>query len=674
MKDPQHSISPIRHRFIKEGGPLSFRWVIGGLVFVALSGVAVWLLPFSAGSQMTVLFHTALGLAVTAPLTLWQLSHWLAARRAPRRIRKISAYTGFWLLATSCVSGLIITYQALGALRVAPYWHSIHLWTGIFALPFLAHHLYPPSSAESLSDGMSLPRGSGEDYGPARRRMWRRATGVSVGLLLLLVVATLAYHKPFYESYHPSAKYENAAGVSPFAPSFASTENGRPIAPQILSNSDSCGVSGCHTAIYREWLASAHRWSAEDEFFQAVRSATTEVQGIEATEKCAGCHEPVSLLGGYNDPTLGQSAPGYKHGDSCLICHGVRHVDERGIGSYEVGVPRAYLYEYSDNRYGSIVTSFLIRAYPAQHDRDYDLKLVRQPESCAPCHKEFDVIDKRLGRVQVETQYDDWKQGQWNTDSDVSRRLRCQQCHMYFTNASDAADADPYDLEIGLGLKHRNHWFAAGNQFMPEVLHSPDATGQVSRVTRWLQGDRIVPEAANAWPPGPIVALKIEAQPSMRRGSTTKVRVTLTNRKVGHSFPTGPLNIGRAWIELDVLDSNGREVFHSGRLDPENHIEAGSFVLKPLAITTEGKEIMMADLWHPLGPKFRPAILPGHSETYDYHFKIPENATGPLKISARLRYRKANQFFMDSVYTKHHREAAITDVSSEKLLVAIDRR
>lgn len=667
MKNREHLPYPTQHRFINEDGPLGFGWVVGGLIFVALTGVGVWLLPFSIGAQITVLLHTLLGLAVLVPLTLWQLSHWLATRKAPRCLRKTCAYAGLWLLATSSASGLIITYQALFTLHVWHSWEMVHLWSSLLALPLLAYHLYPHAYAQFPSD-----RPSG-DYALARRRMWKRAAGASLGLLLLLAVATLAYHGPSYQTYEPPAKYQSINGASFFSPSLATTETGRPVAPQILSNSNSCGVSGCHAAIYQEWLASAHRWCAEDELFQAVRSATTEVQGIEATEKCGGCHDPVSLLAGYKDPTLGRSAPGYRHGDSCLVCHAVRHVDERGIGSYEIGVPKPYLYEYSSSSYAGIVSGFLIRAYLGQHDRDYDLKLVRQAESCAPCHKEFDVIDKRLGPVQVETQYDDWKRGKWNADPDASRRLRCQQCHMYYETASRRAEADPYDLEVGLGLKHRNHYFAAGNQFMPDALASPGAAGQIHRVDQWLRGDRVVRELGTTWPRGPIVALQIQGPPSVRPGEVMQVQVLLANNKVGHSFPTGPLNIGRAWIEMKVLDNTSREIFHSGGLDPDNHVEAGSFILKPLAITTEGREIMMADLWHPVGPKFRPAILPGHSETYDYQLRVPGNVEGPLVVRARLRYRKANQFFMDSVYTGRHREAPITDISSGRLEVAVKR-
>lgn len=644
-------------------------WVIGILAFVALSGVAVWVLPFSVGAQTSVLFHTLFGLTLLIPFARWQLSHWLATREAPRSFRKTCAYTGFWLLAASCVSGLIVTLQALFALRVQGIWDRLHLGSGILALPFLAYHVYPARSRQAvLETGVA----AAADASVAPRRMWIRATTVSLALIALVVIATLlAYRTPPYDRYVPQPTYQSASVGGPFSPSFATTTTGKPVSPAILANSASCGSSGCHTAIYQEWLASAHHWSAADQFFEAVRSATTDVQGLAATEKCAACHEPVALLAGYKNPRIGAAAPGYHEGDSCVVCHDVRRVDARGIGSYEIGVPKPYLYEYSGNTYASAVAHFLIRAYPRQHDSDYDLKLVRLAESCAPCHKEWDVIDKSVGPVEVETQYDDWRRGKWNTDPDVSDRLRCQQCHMYYVRASQASAADPYDLKIGLALRYRNHYFAAGNQFMPKQLGAPDASAQVERVNQWLQGRKDVPEISPAWPHGPIVSLGIKAPSSVERGTVTLVQVALTNNKVGHSFPTGPLNIGRAWIELEIVDSAGHEIFHSGKLDAQNHIEAGSYILKPLAITTDSREIVMADLWHPTGPLYRPAILPGQSQGFAYQAQIPEGAQGPLRVIARLRYCKANQFFMDSVYTDVHREAPITDISSSQITIEV---
>jgi len=670
MKNGKEWASPIRHAFISERGILGFAWVGGALLFVAISGLLIWALPFSVSAQMAVLFHTVLGLLVLLPFALWQLSHWLATRKKPRTARKISAYAGFWLLAVSTVAGIVITYQALFEIVIGHLWATLHLWSGVLAVPFLVYHALPHKQ-ESVAANGPLALVSPADYGPARRHTWKRAFGGAVALCVLLVAGTLAYRAPSFKNYRPPESFKPAPGPNPFAPSRAETETGGPVAPQTIANSRACGASGCHTVIYNEWRASAHRWSEEDQFFQEVRSATTEVQGIKSTEKCGGCHAPVSLLSGYQDPRLGKDIPGYEEGDSCIVCHAVRHVDERGIGSYVLGIPKPYLCEHIDAPYAAFVNHFLIRVYPAQHDRDYNLKIARQAESCAPCHKEFDVVGKYPGLLQVETQYDDWKHNKWNTDPNTAQRLRCQQCHMYDESVAHRAQADPYDLKVGLGLKYRSHRFAAANQFMPLALGSPGAAEQVRDVKKWLTGERLVPEIQKVWPRGPIVPIEIKVPASAEQGEMIGLQVVLTNKKVGHSFPTGPLNVVRVWIELDVRDHAGQEIFHSGGLDRENHVEPGSYVLRPIAITESGQSIMTPDIWHPKGPNYRPAIPPGKTESFEYRFPVPRGVTGPLMVKTRLRYRKANQFFMDAVYPHQHREAPTTDISSDFAQISV---
>jgi hypothetical protein len=608
------------------------------------------------------------------------MRHWRANRKAPRSVSKLSAYVGFWVLAGNFITGLIVTYQAIFGSLSSHFWIAVHRWTGILVVPFLAFHVFPGSPTSLLAQEGS--RGGGYSEPPhssllnqggrsARRSMWMWSFGSAALLLTVLIGASAFYRPTSIADYTPPASFRSAPGPNPFAPSNARTENGRPLPPEVISDSRACGAPGCHATIYEEWRASAHRWSEEDQFFQAVRSATTEVQGIRATQKCGGCHAPVSMLSGYKDPTLERATSGYAEGDSCVICHAVREVDERGIGSYVLGIPRAYLYEHSATPYASFINHFLIRVYPMEHDRDYDLKIARDTESCAPCHKEYDVVGKYPGLLEVETQYDDWKTHKWNTDRDVTRRLRCQQCHMYLERAGARRLADPYDLSVGHGLEYHNHRFAAANQYMPSALSSPGAEEQTRNVNEWLRGKTEVSEIQNVWPHGAVIPIKIEAPTSVRAGSDLEVRVVLTNSKAGHSFPTGPLNIVRVWIELEVYDKAGKKVFHSGELDAENHVEAGSYILRPIALTESGHAILTPDIWHPQGPQFRPAINPGESASFDYRFPVPRAIPGPLVVRARLRYRKANQYFMNEVYDPEHREAPVTDLSSASGEVAV---
>jgi hypothetical protein len=672
-RDKADSPVPIRHAFISETSVLGFAWIGGVLIFVALSGLAVWLLPFSVPSQVTVFMHTAVGLALVIPLTLWQLSHWLASRKAPRCFRKICAYAGIWTMAATTITGLVLGWQAVFSLAISHAWDRIHLWTGIAALPFLAYHAYPHANKPAWTQPGETSL-EALDVRPARRRVW---AGVSAGagtLIAATLVLAMAYrvYAPDFSHYALPAGYNLPYGSNPFAPSMARTDTGGPIAPELLAGSASCGEAGCHATIYQEWVADSHRWSSEDKFFQAVQGAMMQQEGAPATRYCAGCHDPVSLLSAYKNASNSIEAPGFKEGSSCVVCHAMRRVDVQGNGNYIWKAPAPYLFEYAGTRSANAVTHFLIRAYPRQHDLDYDLALDKQPASCGACHKQF--IDKQInhvGWVQLQNQYDDWKHGKWNADPGPARRLRCQDCHMYYSNAPTIAESDPYDFKIGLGTRHRNHWFAAGNQAMPEMINSPDAAGQTQRAIEWIRGEKYVPEIANVWPTGPVIPIKIVASEPFRPGGSAEFRVVLSNNKAGHSFPTGPLDLIRAWAEVVVSDSSGKVLFHSGELTPDNHVEPGTFVLKAEGVNSAGEEIVRHDLWHYVGAKWKRAIFPGYSDMYEYRLNVPGNVKGPLTITARLRYRKANEYFMEFAFPGQHLSTPITDLSSDRVQVAL---
>ena len=680
MEETSHGPVPIRHTFIHEKGIFRFSLLSGSLIFLALTGLAMWLLPFSDPIQVSVLLHTVLGLAIVIPLTLWQLSHWLATRKVRRSFRKFCAYTGFWTMVVVTVSGLVLTWQAMFGLYISNLWDQLHLWSGIAALPFLGYHVWPRAkkAGENLHNGLNVLGNSGQaplpDFGPGRRHMWLASGMTVVGLVAVVGVLAVAYkaYAPDFSHYGLPKDYKMPYGKDIFAPSMAKTVSGGPVAPQLLAGSKSCGVSGCHTEIYKEWDANGHRWSSEDVAFQGVQAALIHAEGAPAARYCAGCHDPVSLLSGYKNASTSIEAPGFKEGASCVVCHAMRRVDVQGNGNYIWGPAKPYLFEYSGAGRAASVTHFLIRAYPRQHNEDYDLTLSKDTASCGACHKQF--IDKRInhvGWVQLQNQFDDWKHGKWNTDPSTAHRLRCQQCHMYYQESPGLALADPYDLKTGLGLKHRNHWFAAGNQWMPEAIHSPDDAGQTERVTDWLKGEKYIPEIANVWPKGPVLPIKIVPPQALRPGEKAEFRAVISNNKAGHSFPTGPLDLIRAWVEVKVSDENGHEIFHSGELLPDGHLEPGSFVLKAEGVNAEGQEIVRHDLWHYVGAKWKRAIFPGYSDMYEYKFTVPRNVKGPVTITARLRYRKANQYFMDFAFPGKHLQTPITDLSSDRVEVRL---
>jgi Cytochrome c554 and c-prime len=659
---------------LRVNGGLNFGWIGGVLAFVTVSGIAIWLLPFSVPLQFTVLAHTVLGLIVAVPIAVWQTKHWLATRGAPRGFRKFCGYSGFWTIAVALVSGLVVSAEAAFSLYVGRFWDRLHLYSGVAAVPFVVYHAWPHAVCRIVPESGTQP--AEPSFTSDRRRLWLFAG--TIAFVLVLAVAGLS--GIYVQSARVSGAdtfpsgYSLPYGNNPFSPSLAMTETGKPVPPALLAGSKSCGAAGCHTTIYDEWRSSAHRWSSEDVFFQKVQGALIQNEGVPAARYCAGCHDPVSLLSGYKDASTGIEAPGFKEGASCTICHGMRRVDVQGNGNYVFAPAKSYLFQYREgSRAASAVRHFLIRSYPQQHDYDYGLSLVQRPESCASCHKQF--IDKNInhvGWVQLQNQYDDWRLGKWNSAPNPQQRLLCQQCHMYYQAVPERGEADPYDLKAGIGLKVRNHWFAAANQVMPEMLNSPGWREQVQRVNEWLKGEKAVPEVAGVWAKGPVMPIHLLAStPTATPGKAFEFQAVLTNNKAGHSVPTGPLDLIRLWVQVQVVDNSGRIVFHSGELTAQGHVEPGTFVLKAVGVNANAQEIVRHDLWHYIGAKWKRAVFPGYSDMYSYHFVVPRNAQGPLTIVARLRYRKANQYFMDFAFPGQNLHTPITDMSSDRLNIPL---
>jgi hypothetical protein len=74
-------------------------WLATGLLlFETLTGLSIWLLPFSVSNQVTVLLHTVAGLVFIIPYAWYQIRHWLIYRQQSMTHVKLNGY--FSLAAT----------------------------------------------------------------------------------------------------------------------------------------------------------------------------------------------------------------------------------------------------------------------------------------------------------------------------------------------------------------------------------------------------------------------------------------------------------------------------------------------------------------------------------------------------------------------------------------------
>jgi hypothetical protein len=169
------------------------------------------------------------------------------------------------------------------------------------------------------------------------------------------------------------------------------------------------------------------------------------------------------------------------------------------------------------------------------------------------------------------------------------------------------------------------------------------------------------------------------------------IRTVITSNKVGHDFPTGPLDIIQSWVEIVVTDEAGTELFATGRVDDKGFIQPGSFILKAEPVDQYGNLIDRHNLWEMVGVRHRRALFPGFADVADFRFycpdsygsegasppspdlgesehrvKAPEDLSGVLRVKARLNYRKIDQSLVNFIY------GADSGISSPITVIAED--
>jgi len=637
---------------------------LGALLAEAVTGLLVTFAPFRGWVEWGLLLHTGVGLVVVVPLTLYVVYHWLDYKRYNLSDAVLLGYVGAVALLACAASGLVVTWQGLFAVRMTPLWRSIHLYSTYVVLATAAVHVV-----------LVLARSKkGKVARPAARALGWSAAAAVLAVALSLGFAGL-YSGVTYVDELP-ADYSYLYGPDrPFAPSLAVTESGGALDADSLANSKTCGTAGCHQQIYQEWLPSAHRYSAMDPLFQKVQSVMAEQNGPESTRYCGGCHDPISLFSGaknlFAEDLTGLQ--GYQEGISCLSCHSIHKTDLQGNANYVMGRPAAYLWQWREDGLGKSMSDFLIRTYPDQH-KQLSKRMYKAPEYCAACHKQFiDQEVNRVGWVQLQNQYDNWKASHWFVEGDPTRTVECRECHMPLVDSTDPARGDDTDYNRRLDDgKHRSHRFVAANSLVPALLELPGWEEQVRLTRAWLAGDVEIPEIRDKWRDGPVVEIALDVPDAVEAGGELPIRVLLTANKVGHDFPTGPLDIIQSWVEIHVVDENGRQVFSSGTRDEGNFIEPGSFLFKAEPVDQQGNLIDRHNLWEMVGVRYRRALFPGYSDAVEYlvdcpgtlapagdgaavwtdgqrvqQIDVPVPPPGHYRVEAALLYRKVDQFLIN---------------------------
>ena len=723
----------------REWKALATRLVLGLLLFLSLSGLSIFFLPFSIFQQTVLLIHVLVGVLLLPLIVTYVIGH--ARKRSSGNLSHymLLGYLSAVALLIITVSGLIEVIQVVFGTKLSRFWDQVHLVAGFALIVFLLAHLLT----------LIIRKSGGQEI---KRAYWTSLTHAGViGIALMLLGGVFAklYPQPEFDQALPDA-YNFQYGMDrPFAPSLSrkdmtdaedelktrivnllptaqaalfsanlkidpskhegivsaaerlinemgldpSTQEevahilddtrerfrteGR-IDPRLLSGSQSCGTAGCHDEILEEWEPSAHRYSSMDIVFQRVQEIMTAEKDPQSTRYCAGCHDPISLFAGAkNEQNITLSSLGADEGISCIACHAISQTDVRGNADYTIDTPAPYLFEYHEGPVAKKISDILIRAYPRHHVESYARPLYKTTEFCAACHKQY--LDEEIndfGWVQGQNQYDSWRKSRWHDENDPENTLSCRECHMPLIDSSDPASGDFSDtVRSPTDGKHRSHRFLGANQFIPLYHNLPGAEEQVRQIVEWLRGDYAIPEIAHKWTEGPVVRLALGVPEEVKPGEEIEIHTHLTNNKTGHDFPTGPLDMIEAWIELTVSDEAGNVVFRSGTLDERGYLENPQIVFKKELIDREGEPVDRHNLWDAVASRYQRSLFPGFTDTTQFSFKcpamhqadgestegsipkeqhsisVPEQMSGTtLTVKATLWYSKFKAPFMDKVF------------------------
>jgi hypothetical protein len=600
----------------------------GAFLFIALSGFIPLLVRYGVISQWILLLHIVVGVLAAIPLTAIFLKHLRESNRdGPTPWWSPGLWAGFGWVALG-ISGLWLAGKGIWGIFVPYRMHYFHIVVGIvLGAVGLLHVLHGLVRSK-------FPQG----------RYVQLLRPVALWIMVLAAGAAVI----------GISRHQGTLATGDFNPSNARTDTGRVIPAKLLIESESCGASRCHTTIYEEWLPSAHHFSGADPFYATVKTNYIQAQGLGSGRYCAGCHEPISLISGETIPA--HTSPTSQAGSSCTFCHVLRNPDVRGNANYIATAPNPYLFEFSSRPILRKVSQALIRLHPEQHKRDYDAKHSQSVEFCGTCHKQY--LDKRVngwGFVQLQNQYDDWKNGPWHTDK--ARQLQCQNCHMHEVSAEDPA-------RNVKGIIHE-HRILASNTFVPEMLHLPGADQQIELVKQWLTGRVVIPEIDKVWPRGPIIAVNLVPENPLTAGQMATVQALVINTKVGHAFPTGPLDVIQSWLEFTATDALGHLVFSAGTLDSNGLLRGKTIEYRSFLLNRQAQVLYNHALWDAVGARDKRVILPGASDSTEFSFPLPRGVAGPLHCRVRLLYRKFNPQSLAAIFPNTTPPAVpITEISS----------
>jgi Tfp pilus assembly protein PilF len=443
-------------------------------------------------------------------------------------------------------------------------------------------------------------------------------------------------------------------------PGNAVVEGGEFIEPGAFPSATYCGH--CHQQAYHEWRQALHSNSFRTPFYRRSVNILINTKGIEFARHCDSCHNPIAVLAGGLTQNSHVDRKMDENGLTCMFCHSVQRLQPTdGNGSFVLSVP-AVMTDAQGRRIAGEVPFKDILQHPDWHARAVMNDTLKSPLFCASCHKAS--LPRTLNDykfLRAFTAYDEWQNSKFSQQSPLpfykADFTTCQGCHM---KREPATLPEP-------GAKNgtfASHNWPAGNTAVPFYYGFDE---QLQKTIAFLKAGNYLNvdifalrRAGDENMMAPLGSVPVHLEPN----EVVEAMVVVQNKNIGHSLIPEVRDLYEAWVEFQVKDASGREIYHSGFLKPDGSLDprAHSFTNRP--VTTPGDFVDDHKVWAIHTVAYDNTIQAGRSVLIRYEFHLPGDVKGPVTITARVNYRHFRQSYLNNIFGPEHPAYPVVEIQS----------
>ena len=424
-----------------------------------------------------------------------------------------------------------------------------------------------------------------------------------------------------------------------------------------------------------------HFSSFNNQWYRKSIEYMQEVDGVQQSKWCAGCHDPALLFSGMFDKPIKESidTPEANAGLSCMMCHSIVQVKSTmGQGDFVLEYPKLHELAASENPVIRALHDFMVRLNPEPHRRVFLKPFMREqvPEFCSGCHKvHLDQPFNNYRWLRGFNEYDNWQASGVSGQGArafyyPATSMMCADCHMPLVPSKDEGNLDGYV---------HSHRFPGANTAVPVANEDPRNSKPAAISSRTSNSasifSRFLPNFAkttrqetsptiqsrNSPPPSPSAKNRILRSARARRRSPShhalhsaasmppSAAVTMCSSTSSCAPARSATSSPAAPSTPSTSGSNCRPPMKKARpfsgaakskttaKAPSNPARTSTNLSKS---TRHGNPINKRNAWATRAVVYVHLIPPGAADTAHFRLHIPETAGEHITLHSKLNYRK----------------------------------